>query len=89
MASSESKQVIDGCLRESLLPIAMEHLTARDATGIQASDVFGLAGLDTAGRRGQHGIRAVVSMAIKAMVTRSRCIRGWKGVRRRWESSRC
>ena len=31
------KEAIDACLRASVFPIGMEHLPARDATGIQAS----------------------------------------------------
>ena len=31
------KQVVEACQREGVFPIAMEHLPARDATGIQAS----------------------------------------------------
>jgi hypothetical protein len=31
------KQAVDACLREGILPVAMEQLPARDATGVQAS----------------------------------------------------
>ncbi len=31
------RQVIDACLRQSILPIAMEHLPARDASALQVS----------------------------------------------------